>query len=184
VLVALGVAGVLLGQTFGDQLFGEDEEPTVPGVEGGDGDADEALAVTGVTAFDPDGGDGEHDGEAPLAADGDVGTAWTSEEYSSPDFGGFDKRGVGLVIDLDGVTDLGRLVVDSPSTGWNAEVYVLDDPAADLESWGEPVAAQEGISGNPEFDLGGRSGGAVLLWITLLGEDGSIQVNEAGLSPA
>jgi eukaryotic-like serine/threonine-protein kinase len=185
VLVALAVAGVLLGQVFGEQLFGDDEEPTVPGVEGDGGGGDQPAALTATaTAFDPDGGDGEHDSEAPQAVDGDLATAWTTENYSTPDFGGFEKSGVGLVLRLDEAAELESLIVDSPSTGWNAQVFVAGAPAADLAGWGEPVAEQDGISGNPEFDLQGREGGAVLLWITLLGGEGSVQVNEAGLTAA
>ena len=82
VLVALAVAGILLGSAVGDDLFGPDE-PEVPGVGGGgNGDDGEALTLA-AAAFDPEGDGSEDDGEAPLAVDGDLETAWTSETYDS-----------------------------------------------------------------------------------------------------
>jgi len=35
-------------------------------------------------------------------------------------------------------------------------------------AWGQPVASRSGINGSTTFDLGHRSAGAVLLWITSL----------------
>jgi hypothetical protein len=181
VLAALAVAGVLLGSVLGDDLLGGDE-PTVPGVGNGDGGG-EALALT-AAAFDPEGDGTEHDGEAPLAVDGDLGTAWTSEEYNSrEDFQGI-KSGVGLTLTLDEVADLGVLGVDAAGTGWSAQVFVADAAAADLAGWGEPVAEQRGIDGPATFDLAGHTGGAILLWITDLGTgQAQARINEVGLSP-
>ena len=183
ILVALAVAGVLLGSVLGDGLFGEDD-PSVPGVDTGDGGGGgDALALT-ATAFDPEGDGTEHDNEAPLAVDGDVATAWTSEEYNSrADFQGI-KSGVGLVLTLDPAAELGDLGVDAEGTDWSAQVFVADAPAGDLAGWGEPVAEQTGIDGTASFDLAGQSGGAVLVWITDLGSGPpQAQVNEVGLSP-
>ena len=183
VFAALAVGGILLGRVFGDQLFGDDE-PTVPGVdEPGGGGASEALTITGASAFDPEGDSSEHDSELPNAVDQNPDTTWSTETYSSADFGNL-KSGVGLVLNLDQAAELGELVVDSPTAGWSAQVYVAGSPAADLAGWGEPVAQQEGIEGRAAFDLGGAEGGAVLLWITQLGGDGIVQVGEAGISPA
>lgn len=186
VLVALVVAGILLANAFGDDLFGPDE-PAVPGVgSGGGGGGGEALTLT-AAAFDPEGDGSEHDDEAPLAVDGDLATAWTSEEYNSrEDFQGI-KPGVGLVLTLDQAAELGELVVDTGAdfTGWSAAVYVAASPASDLAGWGDPVRTQEGVEGAASFDLTGREGGAVLLWFTDLGTGAPTRavVNEVGLSP-
>jgi eukaryotic-like serine/threonine-protein kinase len=181
ILVALAVAGVLLGSVLGDNLFGGDE-PRVPGVDTG-GDGGDAVALT-ATAFDPEGTGGEHDGEAPLAVDGDLETAWTSETYDSrEDFQGI-KSGVGLILTLEQASDLGQLVVDSDGTGWAAQVYVADEPADDLAGWGSPVVDQSDLGDQATFDLSGTSGRVVLLWITDLGTGDPVAViNEAGLSP-
>jgi serine/threonine-protein kinase len=181
VFVALAVAGVLLGKVFGDQLFGDDT-PTVPGVTTPTGDTTPGLTLT-ASAFDPAPGDGgEHDTELGNAVDQDPSTTWSTETYSSPDFGNL-KDGVGLVLTLEQATELSELVVDSPTTGWSAVAYVADAPAADLAGWGEALDPHEGIDGTVSFDLGGRTGGAVLLWITQLGPDGNVLIGEAGIAP-
>ena len=153
---------------------------------GGGGGGGEALALT-AAAFDPEGDGSEHDDEAPLAVDGDLTTAWTSEEYNSrEDFQGI-KPGVGLVLTLDQAAAMGELVVDTGAefTGWSAQVYVAATPAGDLAGWGDPVRTQEGVEGAASFDLSGQQGGAVLLWFTDLGTGTPTQavVNEVGLSP-
>ena len=53
-----------------------------------------AVPLTGVGAYDPDGGDGEHDADAPKATDHDLTTYWNTEHYNT-----FSKRGVGVVLD-------------------------------------------------------------------------------------
>jgi len=187
VLAALVVAGILLGSAVGDDLFGSDE-PEVPGVGGNDGGGGGGAALTlSAAAFDPEGDGSEHDDEAPLAVDGDLATAWTSEEYNSrEDFQGI-KPGVGLVLTLEQAAAMGELVVDTDAafTGWSASVYVADAPAGDLAGWGEPVRSKEGVEGTTSFDLSGEQGGAVLLWFTDLGTGSPTQavVNEVGLSP-
>jgi hypothetical protein len=185
VFVALAVAGVLLGQVFGDQLFGDDD-PSVPGVVGGGAENVPALSLT-ATAFDPEGDGAEHDDEASLAVDRDLNTAWTSEEYDSPaDFSGL-KSGVGLVLTFAEASDLGDLGVQTGMEGWSAQVYVADAPAADLGGWGDPVDEQTDIAGDAAtFDLSGHAGAAVLLWITNPGTSSPTQASvvEVGLTPA
>ena len=185
VLVALAVAGILLGSVVGDEVFGPDQ-PELPGVGGGgDGGGGAALTLR-ATAFDPEGDGAEGDDQAPLAVDGDLETSWTSETYDSrEDFQGL-KPGVGLILTLEQASALGDLVVDAGAdfTGWSAEVYVADAPAVDLGGWGSPVATQEAVEGTATFDLSGLNAGAILLWITDLGSGApEAVVDEVGLAP-
>jgi eukaryotic-like serine/threonine-protein kinase len=181
IVVALGVAGVLVGRAVGNGLFGGDETDDPSGADGGGGGGD-GLTLS-ATSFDPAPGDGsEHDEEAALAVDGDAATAWETEGYSSREFGNL-KDGVGLVLTLSEGADLGQLLVSSPTTGWAAEVYVADSPAADLAGWGEPVDSGSDLSGEASFDLDG-SGSSVLLWITDLGDgEPRVEITEAVLTP-
>ncbi len=166
VAATLGVVGVLVGRTdMGQDLFDVVEER-------GPGAGGKVVGVTATESFDPFGSGGEHDDELANVVDGDPATVWTTEEYRSRDLGGL-KPGVGLVLTLAQVAELGELEVDSPTQGWAASVYVAERPAVDLSGWGDPVATREGIDGDATFDLAGRSGGAVLVWITDLG-DGSV----------
>jgi hypothetical protein len=181
IVVALGVAGVLVGRAVGNGLFGDETDDPSGGGGGGGGGGD-GLTLS-ATSFDPPPGDGsEHDGEAALAVDGDAATAWETEGYSSREFGNL-KDGVGLVLTLSEGADLGQLLVSSPTTGWAADVYVADSPAADLAGWGEPVDSGSDLSGEVSFDLDG-SGSAVLLWITDLGDgEPRVEITEAVLTP-
>ncbi len=184
VLVALALAGVLLGSTIGEQLFGADE-PELPGAGAGPG-TDDGIAIAAAGVFDPTPGDGEENDETVgLVTDGEEGAAWSTEGYNTADLGGL-KDGVGLVLTLDQVADLEELVVASTSSGWSAEVYVAEAPATDLAGWGEPVATGEDLADTVAFDLGGARGGAVLLWLTALAgpdDDGRFRVGvaEAGV---
>ena len=56
---------------------------TRPAAAGGGGDGG-SVRLSGVGAYDPDGDDGEHDAEAPLATDGDQATYWSTETLHEP----------------------------------------------------------------------------------------------------
>jgi serine/threonine-protein kinase len=146
------------------------------------GTAAAAVPVAGAAAFDPLGDGEEHDGEAARLIDGDPATAWRTETYASQDFGG-RKPGVGVVVTLAAASELRELRVTSPTTGWAAEVYVADGVPDTLDGWGDAVSAQGPLDRNAVFDLDGREGEAVLLWLTAAG-DGPHRVEIAELTLA
>jgi serine/threonine-protein kinase len=163
IAVTLGVVGVLVGRTdVGHGLFES------VGVASGH---DRVLAAT-ASSFDPHGDGQEDDAQVGAAVDRDPGTAWRTEAYRSAAFGGL-KDGVGLVLRLQGATDLDRLVLDSPTRRWAGRVYVGDGRAGDLAGWGQPVGtvtADRTAGGAPvTVDLHGRKASAVLVWVTDLG---------------
>jgi eukaryotic-like serine/threonine-protein kinase len=167
--VALGVAGVLFSNTeAGRRLLGRPPETELvapPGVG-------TPVPVVEITTFDPEGDDREREDLAGMAIDGRVETEWQTEGYASRDFGNL-KDGVGLVLSLDEPRALSALRVSSPSQDWTAEVYVADQAGSALGDWGDPVTVNENIeTSDVVFDLGGRSGGYVLLWITRPANDG------------
>jgi len=160
VAVALGVLGVLFARSdTGKRLLDSPRDGS-----------HEAVTVAQVLAFDPPPGSGtEHDDELPFLLDDDTSTAWSTENYKSSRFGGL-KEGVGVVLRADGQHKFGRVELTSPTRGWTAEAYVADSPRATPEAWGSPVDRKSQIDSSPvNFDLHGRSGGAVLIWITDLG---------------
>ncbi|HEV2768389.1 MAG TPA: protein kinase [Acidimicrobiales bacterium] len=168
VAITLAVVGVLLGRTgVGRDFFGAVRGAT-PG-----GSPAEPLPIAAASSFDPQGDDGrESDSELPLLVDPDPASAWTTVRYNSRDLGGL-KEGVGVILELQAPSELASLAVDSPTRDWAAEVYVADEAAPDLSGWGPPVASAQNIDGDARFDLDGRRGRAVLVWITDLG-DGSV----------
>src|SRR5699024_7225556 len=68
------------------------------------------LEIVGGTDFDPQGGDQvENPDRVPQAFDGDPDTGWTTDRYrGSAEFGGLDKDGVGIIVDLGSPTQLSR----------------------------------------------------------------------------
>jgi eukaryotic-like serine/threonine-protein kinase len=175
VAVALGVAGLLI-KGSSSNLFGDE----TPDGASADTTPDTAIPIARTVDFDPEGDGAEHHDEAPNASDGDGSTTWESESYGTPEWGGL-KSGVGLIVELDDDADLGALEVDTPSEGWQAEVYVADAAADSLEGWGDPAATvDDGGSGTVRINLD-RSGRAVLLWFTRAGDDRQVVVQEVRL---
>jgi hypothetical protein len=177
IATALGLAGLLFGQTevghdLLDRTLGNDDEQVDTEDPGGDsGDGGDPVRLVGVAAFDPLGTAGEHDGEAGEAVDGDPATDWTTEDYNARNLSG--KAGVGLLVEVEGGLANRTLNVRSSTQGWNAEIFVGDDPGA-WQAPGPtgPVATIADARGDASVPLGDASGRYVLVWITLLGEAG------------
>jgi tRNA A-37 threonylcarbamoyl transferase component Bud32 len=171
-VIALVAVAVLLQAGGGDPVArgtGTVEEPGL-------------IPLASVRSFDPQGPSGEeNESEVGKAHDGNVQTAWTSDRYKSRPFAGL-KAGVGLALHLAEPGAVDRLEVRSSSSGWSASVYVADRPRDRLEEWGSPVAAEQGLDGDASFDLGGKRGGAVLLWITDPGSERRIEIGEVAVS--
>jgi serine/threonine-protein kinase len=183
VAVALGVAGLLL-QSSGDGLFGDDTPPT-SSPDDAEAQGDETVAITRSVDFDPFGGDREHPDEAAqgFAMDGDPATSWSTSNYETPDWGGLDKDGVGLAFELESAGDLRALEFETPSEGWQAEVYVSNSMHDGIEGWGDPVATFDtSASGTARVEFEAE-GGTVLLWFTRAGDDGKVTVSEVRLFP-
>jgi len=172
--VTLGVVGALFARSdTGQRLLNEPESEAA---------GDDPLPVTRATAFDPQGDGREHDDELPRLTDGDPATIWDTERYIDRQFGGL-KTGVGVLLELDGRRKLGRLEIESSTRGWSAQVFVADRPLAGAPpaDWGEAAASKTGIDGPATFDLQGREGAAVLIWITDPGETSTVAVGEVRL---
>ena len=161
VALVLIVAGVLF--TGGGGL------PSLPGVDGDNGDTAAAAAtITDAFAFDPDGDGSENDADAGLAIDTNPSTFWETQGYNDPAI--VIKPGVGLYVTLSAPGALQSVTVTSDTAGWSAQVYVATNAAVDLAGWGQPVAEKSDIpAGEVTFDLGGRQGTAVLIWFTNFG---------------
>ncbi len=156
------------------------------GILQGDGGSDSAeagtpIAAVAVHSFDPQGNDRvENEDEVRAAADGNPLTSWSTVRYETREFGAL-KDGVGLWLELPQSAELRRVRVSSPTTGWDARLYVADRPGQSLRDWGSPVAQQQGIAGSVDFGLDGAEGKAVLIWITRLGDNNRVQVAEVSV---
>ncbi len=160
VAVTLGILGTIFARSnTGKRLLGD--EPAA-GDGGGNG---AAVAIRSVSSFDPAGDGEEHEDEVGNLVDGNPSTTWRTSNYNGPDFAGL-KPGVGFVLVLEGPTALGSLELLGTSKGFDAEVVVADAPRADRAAWGEAADTDDGVGTDATFDLDGKTGGAVLVWIT------------------
>ncbi len=111
-----------------------------------------------VAAIDPFGDGDELSSNAGLADDGDVRTAWRSENYFDGELG---KPGIGLVLDLGDRREVLGLRLWTPHPGFRFRLAVGDDPDALLDQVGDEVTSTS-LSRAP---LRG-AGRYVLVWIT------------------
>jgi serine/threonine-protein kinase len=175
IALALGTVGVLFARNDNVRnLLDPSENPAAGGPS-------TAAKLVAARAFDPLGGGSEHDDEAGNVVDGDPATAWTTERYASRRFGNL-KPGVGVAVQLDRAEELAQVQVSSATKGYAAMVYVADALQPTLDGWGEAVDVKSGIDGDTTFDLKGRRGAAVLIWITDLGEARATQISEVRVS--
>jgi serine/threonine-protein kinase len=171
VALALGTVGVLFARSQEVRDFLDpSREPSPPP------QTVEAEPVR-AAAFDPLGDRTEHDAEAGNVIDGDPATSWRTETYANRRLGN-RKPGVGMVVELDAAHELARLEIASETRGYAVEIFVAEAPRPTLEGWGAAVDRRENIEGDATFDLEGRRGRAVLVWITDLGTANSTRIDE------
>jgi tRNA A-37 threonylcarbamoyl transferase component Bud32 len=116
------------------------------------------ITITSAIDYDPQ-GDGEEVGsKVGLAVDGDpTGTAWETEHYDSDVFAGTKTGpdpGVGIYVTASASGKPAKMLVKSPTPGWDAQVFAADSgPPEELSEWGEPVGIAVDASTTEEIDL-------------------------------
>ena len=142
---------------------------------GGEGPSREApggppIGIEGATDFDPEGDGRELPTSIGLAVDGaPATTVWTTEHYSTDDFGAL-KDGVGIYVDAGAPVEPEAMQVRTAEGGWSGEVYAaVSDPPADLAGWGAPVGEVIDADQDQEIPLTAtRPSRYFLLWFTAL----------------
>jgi eukaryotic-like serine/threonine-protein kinase len=119
-------------------------------------------------AYDPLGDGQEHDEDAPNATDSDETTFWETEHYRS-----FDKPGVGIALEAARPVSPKTLTVITDTPGFTAEIK-----AGDSASTAKTVAGPQTMSETTTFHLS-RGGRWFVIWITDLGPNDQVHVNEA-----
>jgi len=129
------------------------------------------VQLNAVGSYDPYGDQTEHDSAVGNATDGNPGTYWNTEHYS----GGLgEKPGVGLVLDAGATKKLTQVAVQSRTPGFTAVIK-------SGSSTGGPFAvdsASQTVNGNTTFRLNGKSARYYVLWITDLGSNASVEIDE------
>jgi serine/threonine protein kinase len=132
-----------------------------------------AMALAGVSGYDPQGTGGEHDADAPKATDGNASTFWYTEHYGSSAFGGL-KNGVGLVLDAGHPAKLAQITVTSDTPGFTARIESGSSPSGPFA----PVTGSKTVNASTAFALSGATARYYVVWITSLGSHASVDVNE------
>jgi eukaryotic-like serine/threonine-protein kinase len=168
---------------------GGDEEPqdrgdaTAPTADGGqDADAgaeeDRQLELAGSRDHDPQGDEQERSGDVAAAIDGDRDTFWPTETYTSADFGGLGKEGVGIWVELAEPAELDRVEVELGADGGALELWASADgpPSSDQDpgDWGTRLGGGPVPADRLQFpSLAGSEVRTLLLWFTELPQAGN-----------
>jgi serine/threonine protein kinase len=162
VLVVLLAAAAIVAGIFG--LSGSKGNNDASGAGGGGGgSAASGVTLHGVGDYDPQGNGGEHSSSAPLATDGNAGTAWYTERYASASFGGL-KHGLGLVLNAGSSVKLGTLTVSTSTPGFTAQILAGNSPSSGFQ----PDSATQSVNGTTTFTLNGKTAQYYVVWITRL----------------
>lgn len=162
--VPLVVAGIAVAAITLGLWLGELEVGGPLGIRAAPDDATVTQATptvigpASVGVIDPFGDGDELSSNAGLAGDGDLQTAWRSENYFDGELG---KAGIGLLIDLGGRQEVLGLRLWTPHPGFRFSVAIGDDPDALVDEVG-PVTTSTSLT---RVSLRG-SGRYLLVWIT------------------
>jgi predicted Ser/Thr protein kinase len=159
-LLTLALAGAVYLLVDGVQNRGGGTTPPPP----------ESARLAAVAAYDPEGGDGEHDSEVSLATDGNAATFWRTENYED-----FTKSGVGIVVEAKPAAALDKLTVTTDSSDFPAKIRASNSPGGGFVD----VSGEETVSGMTTFDLDtkDKAYSYYLVWLRLP-DGGTAHVNE------
>lgn len=130
------------------------------------------LAIVGARELDPDNGGLQPNRSAALAYDGNPATMWRSSRwYATPDFGGYQKAGLGLVLDLGQQADVHQVAFTLRGAS-DVTVYVANQPTVAGATEIGKVSGQDGDVSVAVANGGAARGQLVILWFTRLGPDG------------
>jgi hypothetical protein len=128
------------------------------------------VSIAGIQALDPQGDGNENNDLASKAIDGNPATAWHSDRYNSPDFGGL-KQGLGLAVDLGKESKVSTVTLTAPGADGTVELRVANGP--DLS--GSSVVATAQLTGNGKVVLTPAapvSARELIVWFTRLPDSG------------
>ncbi|MGW1813329.1 serine/threonine protein kinase [Streptomyces sp. NPDC002125] len=173
-IAALGLGSWQLAETVLDR--GNDSgEPTPTQTTGDDGGDDnnavapsKPLTIVGAQDYDPLGADGsEKPASIKNVYDGDTSSYWNTDGYFSADFGRL-KEGVGVVLDLGEVQEVGKVDVSFLGGNTSVELRTTEDSSVPQMPDGFTKVAQGSgtkVSLKPDKQVKARY---LLVWLTKL----------------
>ena len=105
-----------------------------------------------------------------MNTDGNPATYWETEHYRS----GLGKPGVGLVLDAGGGAKPTSITVRSTTPGFTAEILAGNG----LSSTMKVDSAKQQVGAATTFALRGATARYFVVWITDLGSNSSVRLNE------
>jgi len=133
--------------------------------------ASKPVHLVGAASYDPQGDNRvEHPERVRFAADGSSQTYWETEHYS----GGLNKNGVGVVLDAGKARKLSQVMVTTDTGGYTAEIEAGSSAGGPFT----PVSSSQVVNGTAIFKLHGSAARYYVVWITDLGSNSSVHVNE------
>jgi eukaryotic-like serine/threonine-protein kinase len=162
--IAMGIIGIAL--IAAAIIFGGDNLDLGGDTPSAGGASEVRLSSDAASEFDPEGDDSETGTERQAVDSNPTGTAWSSEHYDSPEFGGL-KDGVGLAIDAGQSVTAKSMIIKALTPGYDAEIYEVNgSPVSELSGWGEPVATIADGGESETVSLPGKPAQSFLIWIT------------------
>ncbi len=133
------------------------------------------IALSAARDYDPEGDGEENRSTVGRAIDGNLATVWSTEHYDSETFAGTKTGpdpGVGLYVTTTSPATPTKMIVRSPTPGWDAQVFAAAaGPPSQLSGWGEPVGEVSGASSVQQIALKVRQPSRyILLWFTKAAE--------------
>ncbi len=158
--------------------------PTTPAATETTAPPAQPVAIVAGQAWDPEGDNQEGNASVPQAFDGRPHTMWRSQAYTSAPFGGYQKSGIGLVLNLGQQSDVHEVAVDLVG-GADLTVYLASRLSLDGAT---KIGTSSGQDGTVTLKAPGGTarGQLVIVWFTKLAPDGEgkfrAQVAEARVS--
>jgi predicted Ser/Thr protein kinase len=140
---------------------------------GGGSTSSKPVQLTGMAGYDPEGDGGEHNETASSATDGNANTYWKTEQYGNSNFGNL-KNGVGLMLDAGSARKLSQLTVTTDTPGFTAQIKTGSSQSGPFA----PASDSQAVGNTTTFKLHGASAEFYVVWITNLGSNSSVHVNE------
>ena len=123
----LGMNGPSLSTVQGTASAPAVKAPASPAPQAS-GTAAGPIAILSATGFDPQGDQKENNSQAAKVYDGNPTTTWTSELYTTPQFGNL-KKGVGLLLDLGQPTSIHQVTIDLANGPLDVTAYAATGPS-------------------------------------------------------
>jgi eukaryotic-like serine/threonine-protein kinase len=128
------------------------------------------ITILSATGFDPQGDQTENNALAPRVLDGNPATAWTTEQYTTAQFGNL-KSGVGLLLNLGQPSSVHQVTVDLGVGPVDVTVYAATSPSL---SGATVIGSANSASGRIQLNAAAAMAPAryVIVWFTKLAPHG------------